>query len=218
MPLLWLLALLTMLVGSLCALPQENLKRLLAYSSVVHMGYLLIALLPGSADGFAAAVFYLAVYAAASLGAFAVIASLSSVHGEPQELAAWRGLGYRYPGRGAVLTICLLSLAGMPLTGGFIGKFALFHAAIQGGFTGLALVGILASLISFAYYLGWSCTCTAATNRHRPCIPARRAGTRGPAGLRHRRPAARHLPGAPARSRRHAGSVTLPTFAAVAGH
>jgi len=152
-PLLWLLALLTMLVGSLCALPQENLKRLLAYSSVVHMGYLLTALLPGSTDGYSAVVFYLTVYSAASLGAFAVITSLSNALGEPQELAAWRGLGYRYPVRGAALATCLLSLAGMPLTGGFIGKFVLFHAVIKGGFTGLAVVAILASLISFAYYL-----------------------------------------------------------------
>jgi NADH-quinone oxidoreductase subunit N len=152
-PLLWLLALITMLVGSLSALPQQNLKRLLAYSSVVHMGYLLTALLPGSADGFSAVVFYLTVYTVASLGAFAVITSLADVDGEPQELAAWRGLGYRHPLRGAVLTACLLSLAGMPLTGGFIGKFVLFHAAIKGGFIWLALVGIVASLVSFAYYL-----------------------------------------------------------------
>ena len=68
-------------------------------------------------------------------------------------MALWSGLGYRYPLRGAVMTLCLLSLAGMPLTGGFIGKFVLFHAVIKGGFTGLAVVGILASLISFAYYL-----------------------------------------------------------------
>ncbi len=152
-PLLWLLALATMLVGSFCALVQENFKRLLAYSSMVHMGYLLIALLPGSTEGFSAVVFYLTVYTAASLGIFGVIASLSSADSEPQELALWRGLGIRYPVRGAVMTLCLLSLAGMPLTGGFIGKFVLFHAAIKGGFTGLALVGILASLISFAYYL-----------------------------------------------------------------
>jgi NADH-quinone oxidoreductase subunit N len=152
-PLLWLLALATMLVGSFCALVQENLKRLLAYSSVVHMGYLLIALLPGSPEGFGAVVFYLTVYTAASLGAFGVLTSLSDAHGEPQDLALWRGLGYRYPVRGAVMALCLLSLAGMPLTGGFIGKFVLFHAAIKGGFTTLAVAGILASLISFAYYL-----------------------------------------------------------------
>jgi len=152
-PLLWLLALSTMLVGSFCALAQENIKRLLAYSSMVHMGYLLIAFLPGSTEGFSAVVFYLTVYTAASLGIFGVMASLSSVDSEPQELALWSGLGYRHPVRGAIMTLCLLSLAGMPLTGGFIGKFVLFHAAIKGGFTGLALVGILASLISFAYYL-----------------------------------------------------------------
>lgn len=152
-PLLWFLALITMVVGSLSALPQDNLKRLLAYSSVVHMGYLLTALLPGSADGYSAVVFYLTVYAVASLGAFAVITSLADPRGEPEQLAAWRGLGYCHPVRGAVLTLCLLSLAGMPLTGGFIGKFVLFHAAIKGGFTGLAVIAILASLISFAYYL-----------------------------------------------------------------
>ncbi len=152
-PLLWLLALATMLVGSLCALPQENLKRLLAYSSLVHMGYLLTALLPGSPEGYGAVVFYLTVYAVASLGAFGVLTSLSDPRGEPQDLAAWRGLGYRYPLRALVLTACLLSLAGMPLTGGFIGKFALFSAAIKGGFTGLAVIAIFASLISFAYYL-----------------------------------------------------------------
>jgi len=152
-PLLWLLALVTMLVGSFCALVQENLKRLMAYSSVVHMGYLLIAFLPGSRDGFNAVVFYLTVYTAASLGIFGVMASLSSVRSEPQELALWSGLGYRYPLRGVVMTLCLLSLAGMPLTGGFIGKFVLFHAAIKGGFTGLAVVGIITSLISFTYYL-----------------------------------------------------------------
>jgi NADH-quinone oxidoreductase subunit N len=152
-PLLWLLALATMLIGSLSALPQQNLKRLLAYSSVVHMGYVLTALLPGSTEGFSAVVFYLVVYSVSSLGAFAVIISFSDANGEPQELADWRGLGYRHPLRGAVLTACLLSLAGMPLTAGFIGKFVLFYAVIKGGFIVLALLGILASLISFAYYL-----------------------------------------------------------------
>lgn len=153
LPLLWLIALLTMLTGSLTALPQQNLKRLLAYSSVAHMGYLLAVLLPGTPDGYAAAVFYVIVYSAASLGSFAVITSLSTAAAEPQELADWRGAGYRHPLRGAVLTLCLLSLAGMPLTAGFIGKFVLFAALLKGGFTWLAVVGILASLISFAYYL-----------------------------------------------------------------
>lgn len=153
MPLLWILALLTMLVGSFSALPQDNLKRLLAYSSVAHMGYLLTALLPGNADGQTAVLFYLVVYAAASLGAFAVITSLSDENGEPQSLDELRGLGWHCPWRGAALTACLLSLAGLPLTGGFIGKFTIFLAAIRGGFLWLALFGIFASLISFAYYL-----------------------------------------------------------------
>mgnify|MGYP001204049275 CR=1 FL=1 len=151
--LLWILAVLTMLTGSLCALMQTHIKRLLAYSSVVHMGTLLIGLLCQSRDGLAAGVFYVVVYCIASLGSFAVIASLASHGDEPGELNDWRGLGYRYPVRGGVLTVLLLSLAGMPPTAGFMAKFAIFHAAIQADLLSLALLGILASLISFAFYL-----------------------------------------------------------------
>jgi NADH-quinone oxidoreductase subunit N len=151
--LLWMLAALTMLTGAVCALMQTNIKRLLAYSSVVHMGTLLVGLLCQTTAGLAAAVFYIIAYCFASLGGFAIITSLADQQGEPGDLDQWRGLGYRHPMRSVVLSVLLLSLAGMPPTAGFMAKFAIFHAAIQAGFTGLALLGILASLISFAFYL-----------------------------------------------------------------
>jgi len=151
--LLWTLSALTMLVGALGALPQTNFKRLLAYSSVVHMGTVLVGLLTQSSAGLAATTFYILVYAVASLGCFTVITSFAGHSGELQEFADLRGLGRRYPLRCAVLALLLLSLAGLPATAGFIAKFAIFHAAIQAGLSGLAVLGILASLISFAFYL-----------------------------------------------------------------
>jgi NADH-quinone oxidoreductase subunit N len=151
--LVWLLAALTMLAGSLGALAQTNLKRLLAYSSVTHMGTLLVGVLCQSTEGFAAATFYVVVYVFTSLGAFAVIASLADDRGEPMTFDQWRGLGYRHPVRCGVLVLLLLSLAGLPATAGFMAKFAVFHAALQAGYLGLVLIGILASVISFAFYL-----------------------------------------------------------------
>lgn len=151
--LLWVLAGLTMLAGALGALPQTNIKRLLAYSSVVHMGTVLVGLLPESRAGLTATVFALVVYVLASLGCFSVLASLADQRGEPQDFADWRGMGRRYPVRCSALALLLLSLAGLPGTAGFMAKFAIFHAAIQADLIGLALLGILASLISFAFYL-----------------------------------------------------------------
>jgi len=151
--LLWMLSALTMLAGALCALVQTDIKRLLAYSSVVHMGTVLIGLIGQTKDGLAAATFYTVVYALASLGCFAVIASLAQGDDEPATIEQWRGLGFRHPLRGGVLAVLLLSLAGMPPTAGFMAKLSIFHAAIQADLVGLALIGILASLISFAFYL-----------------------------------------------------------------
>jgi NADH-quinone oxidoreductase subunit N len=152
-PLLWGLAALTMLVGTFCALRQENLKRLLAYSSVVHMGYVLIGLLAGGPDGHGAVVFYLVAYTVVNLGAFGIIASLSGSEKEPQDLEDFRGLGYRHPLRCGTMAVFLFSLAGVPPTAGFIGKFGIFYAAIGSGFILLALLGVVASLISLYYYL-----------------------------------------------------------------
>ena len=151
--LVWLLATLTMLAGAFGALGQSNLKRLLAYSSVTHMGTLLVGVLCQTSEGFAATTFYVVVYVVTSLGAFAVIASLADSRGEPMTFDQWRGLGYRHPVRCGVLVLLLLSLAGLPATAGFMAKFAVFHAALQSGYIGLLMIGILASVISFAFYL-----------------------------------------------------------------
>ncbi|MEJ2198258.1 MAG: NADH-quinone oxidoreductase subunit N [Desulfuromonadales bacterium] len=151
--LVWLLAALTMLAGAFGALGQSNLKRLLAYSSVTHMGTLLVGVLCQTSEGFAATTFYVVVYVVTSLGAFAVIASLADGRGEPMTFDQWRGLGYRHPVRCGVMVLLLLSLAGLPATAGFMAKFAVFHAALQSGYIGLLMIGILASVISFAFYL-----------------------------------------------------------------
>lgn len=151
--LIWILSAVTMLVGTLNAVAQNNLKRMLAYSSVVHMGYVLIGLLAGGQEGFSSVVFYVVVYTVATLGSFAVIASFSHAGGEPQEYEDIQGLGYRYAFRSAMLTVFLLSLAGLPPTAGFIGKFGIFSAAIKSDMIGLALIGVLASLVSVYYYL-----------------------------------------------------------------
>lgn len=151
--LIWLLAALTMLAGAFGALSQKNLKRLLAYSSVAHMGTLLVGLLCQTSAGLAATTFYVVIYVVASFGAFAVIASLADERGEPVEFDQWRGLGYRHPVRCGVLILLLLSLAGLPATAGFMAKFAIFHAALQSGYVGLVLIGVFTSVISFAFYL-----------------------------------------------------------------
>ena len=150
---LWVLAVLSMLVGTLAALPQRNLKRMLAYSSVVHMGYMLIGLLVGGAAGYRALLFYLIAYAIATLGAFGVLSSFSRLDDEPQDYDSFRGLGYLHPRRSSVLSACLLSLAGIPPLVGFFAKFGIFAAALRGGYPGLAVIGILTALASLYYYL-----------------------------------------------------------------
>ena len=150
---LWLLAILTMLIGTFAALPQSNLKRMLAYSSVVHMGYLLIAVLLGGVAGGRVLLFYLVVYSFATLGAFGVVTSFATERGELQDYDDLRGLGYLHPRRSIVLATCMLSLAGIPPLAGFFAKFGLFQAALRHGYTGLAIIGIFASLVSVYYYL-----------------------------------------------------------------
>lgn len=152
-PILWILAALSLVFGTLGALGQSNLKRMLAYSSVVHMGYVLTALLAGGVAGHSAVIFYLVVYAIANLGAFGVITSFAMHGQEPQDYDNLEGLGYHHPRRASALAFFLLSLAGIPPTAGFIGKFGIFSAALQSDLWRLAALGILASLISVYYYL-----------------------------------------------------------------
>lgn len=149
---LWVVALLSMLTGNLAALVQSNLKRMLAWSSVGQMGYVALALVAAPAGGVRAAVFYLVVYATAGVAAFGVIAVLSD-EDERDAIDAYRGLGYRNPLAGVALAVALFSLAGIPPTAGFMGKFAVFAAALRGGEFTLALAGILSALVAVFFYL-----------------------------------------------------------------
>jgi NADH-quinone oxidoreductase subunit N len=152
-PLVAALAVVTMVVGNLAALAQRNLKRLLAYSSVAHAGYLLTALVAAPMIAGEAILFYLVAYAAVNLGAFGAIAALSKGGTEPLTLADMAGLAERRPTLAAALTVVLVSLTGIPVTAGFVGKFYLFGAAVASGWVVLAIVGVLASVISAYYYL-----------------------------------------------------------------
>jgi len=149
------LAVATMSVGNLLALLQTNVKRLLAYSSIAHMGYLLIPLLAGGTRGPSSIAFYLASYFATTIAAFGVVAVLSGsrLMGDTEELEDYRGLSLRHPLLAAVFALALLSLTGMPLTAGFIAKFYIFAAAAEAKLWGLLIVGIVNSGISAFYYL-----------------------------------------------------------------
>ena len=151
--LLWLLAALTMTVGNVIALAQRNLKRMLAYSSVAHVGYMLVGLTAGAEAGGAAVLFYLVVYTVATVGAFGVILLLEHKGAEAVDVEAYGGLSASHPVLALVLTVCLLSLIGLPPTAGFVGKFYLFSAAIRGGFIWLAIIAVLNSVVAAYYYL-----------------------------------------------------------------
>jgi NADH-quinone oxidoreductase subunit N len=152
-PLVAALAVLTMVVGNLAALGQGNLKRLLAFSSVAHAGYVLTALVAAPAVAGEAVLFYLVAYGAVTLGAFGTLAALSRDEREPLSLDDVAGLSERRPALAAALTVFLVSLTGIPMTAGFVGKFYLFNAAVSSGWVGLALVGVLMSVVSAYYYL-----------------------------------------------------------------
>jgi NADH-quinone oxidoreductase subunit N len=149
---LFVVAVLTMFGGNLLALLQRNLKRMLAYSSVAHMGYLLIPLLAGGA-GAASFGFYLVSYFATVIAAFGVIAVLSGASGEAERLDDLRGLAYRQPLPAAVLALAMLSLTGIPLTAGFVGKVFIFGAGIRANLWPLVIAGIINSGLSAFYYL-----------------------------------------------------------------
>jgi len=148
------LAVVTMVVGNLAALAQRNLKRMLAYSSVAHAGYVLTALVAAPHLAGEAVLFYLVAYAAVNLGAFGTIAALYRDGHEPLTLDDVAGLGERRPAIAAALTVFLVSLTGIPVTAGFVGKFYLFGAAVSAGWVSLALVGVMMSVVSAYYYLG----------------------------------------------------------------
>jgi NADH-quinone oxidoreductase subunit N len=149
---LYLLSLLSMVIGNLAALLQKNIKRMLAYSSIAHMGYLALAILTGTREGYAAVLLYGAVYTAMNLAAFGAIASLSADE-ERALVSDYSGVGFSAPFRGGVLALSMLALAGIPPTAGFIGKFFIFYAAIRGGEMTLAIIGIVSAAASAYFYL-----------------------------------------------------------------
>ncbi len=157
-PILWVLAALTMVAGNVIALVQTNIKRLLAYSSITHSGYILMAFVPFGVgmvveDSVAAMLFYLVAYSLTTLGAWAIVIALEKAELKGLDITDYAGLGRKYPLLGAAMTVFMLSFTGIPLTLGFWGKFYLFSTAIEGGFIGLAVIGLLASLVSAYYYL-----------------------------------------------------------------
>ena len=152
-PLLWIVAVLSMTVGNLAALRQQNVKRMLAYSAIAHAGYLLAAFAGQGNLGIAAASFYIAAYAAMNVGVFAVITLVSGYDEKLPMIDDYRGLIYRSPLLGSLLIFFLISLVGIPFTGGFFGKFYSFSAAVDGGAVALAIIGLLNSGLAAAYYL-----------------------------------------------------------------
>lgn len=157
-PILWVLAALTMVVGNIVALVQNNIKRMLAYSAIAHAGYILMAFVAfGNGEvvrnSVAATLFYLVAYGLTSLGAWSLVVMLEREFGKGLMLDDLSGIGKQYPWLGVAMLIFMLSFAGIPLTMGFWGKFYLFRTALQAGFMGLALIGLLTSVASAYYYL-----------------------------------------------------------------
>ncbi|WP_228563794.1 NADH-quinone oxidoreductase subunit NuoN [Catenulispora rubra] len=168
-PVLWGVAILTMLAGAILAITQRDIKRMLAYSAILNAGYILLGIVSTTTKGVSATLFYLAAYGFATIGAFAVVTLVResvrggseadgdddsiTIGGEATDLSAWAGLGRRSPLLAACFTVFLLAFAGIPLTSGFTGKFALFTAAIDGGAWPLVIVGVIASAAAAFFYV-----------------------------------------------------------------
>jgi NADH-quinone oxidoreductase subunit N len=152
-PVMWGVAILTMLAGAVIAVTQTDVKRLLAYSSIAHAGFILAGVIATTPDGISSVLFYLAAYSFVTLGAFAVVTLVRDAGGEATHLSRWAGLGRRSPLVAAVFAVFLLAFAGIPLTSGFAGKFAVFKAAAQGGAMPLVIVGVISSAIAAFFYI-----------------------------------------------------------------
>ncbi len=151
--LLWVLSVLTMTIGNLVAIAQDNIKRMLAYSTIAHMGYLLIGPVVGSELGVAAVLFYSLVYACMTIGAFGMVILLARGTVRGDQIDDFSGLAQKSPLAAAVMLLFLISLTGIPPTGGFTGKFYLFAAAVEGGYIWLVLIAVINSAISLYYYM-----------------------------------------------------------------
>jgi NADH-quinone oxidoreductase subunit N len=150
---LWWLAALTMIVGNVMAVIQENVKRLLAYSSVAHAGFVLMGLVAGTQAGLSAMLFYLLGYVFSNLGAFGVVIALAHRGRDADRIEDFAGLARSRPALAALMTLFLISLAGIPGTVGFAGKLQVFLAAVREGYVGLTIIAVLTSLVSVYYYL-----------------------------------------------------------------
>jgi proton-translocating NADH-quinone oxidoreductase chain N len=152
-PVLGAVAILTMVVGAIIAITQTDVKRLLAYSSIAHAGFILTAVFAASVAGLSSSLFYLASYGITTVGAFAVITLVRDPGGEASHLKRWAGLGKRSPLVAGIFALFLIGFAGIPLTSGFIGKFAVFQAAIGSGGLSLVIVGVVSSAIAAFFYV-----------------------------------------------------------------
>jgi NADH-quinone oxidoreductase subunit N len=153
LPLIIVIAVLTMIIGSVVAVVQEDVKRMLAYSSIAHAGFVMVGIVATSDRGISGSLFYLATYGLTVLGAFAVISAVSGPDERRVRLSQLKGLFYEQPLMAGALTLFLLSLAGVPITSGFVGKLVVFGAAIESGYSWLVVVGVLASAVAAFFYL-----------------------------------------------------------------
>ena len=151
--LLWIMAVATMTVGNVTALVQTNIKRMLAYSSIAHAGYLLVALVAASQLGAVSLLYYLLAYTLMNLGAFGVVILVGRKKDSYLNIYDYSGLGFQHPALAASMALFMFALAGMPPTAGFVGKFYIFSAAVQSGYIWLAIIGVMNSLVSMYYYL-----------------------------------------------------------------
>ncbi|MEU2156735.1 NADH-quinone oxidoreductase subunit NuoN [Streptomyces sp. NPDC019396] len=152
-PIMWAVAIVTMLGGAIIAITQTDIKRLLAYSSIAHAGFILAGVIAFTPEGVSSVLFYLVAYSFVTIGAFAVVTLVRDAGGEATHLSKWAGLGRRSPLVAAVFAVFLLAFAGIPLTSGFSGKFAVFSAAAQGGAGVLVVVGVISSAIAAFFYI-----------------------------------------------------------------
>src|SRR5271165_6398579 len=153
-PVLWAIAILTMVVGTITAVNQTDVKRMLAYSSIAHVGFILTGVISAIPAGIAATMFYLVAYSFSTVGAFAVVGLVRNVQGdEDATVSHWAGLGQRYPAVGLLFSMFLLAFAGIPLTSGFVSKFSVFQAAAKGGAVPLVIIGVIASAVAAYFYV-----------------------------------------------------------------
>ncbi|NWF25995.1 NADH-quinone oxidoreductase subunit NuoN [Streptomyces sp. PKU-EA00015] len=152
-PVMWAVAIVTMLGGAIVAITQTDIKRLLAYSSIAHAGFILAGVIATTPEGISSVLFYLLAYSFVTIGAFAVVTLVRDAGGEATHLSKWAGLGRRSPLVAGVFAVFLLAFAGIPLTSGFSGKFAVFKAAAEGGAGALVVVGVISSAIAAFFYI-----------------------------------------------------------------